>query len=275
MSQLTSLAAVKTWLIGNTESASSVKDDVLLTSLIKQVSQGILNYIQRPAFIRTTFTELQSGVGNTRIMLRNYPVLNVSALSVNNATITPRLQIGSAGYALSTWDGTISGNPQEVTLCGSCFSRGQNNISITYQAGYCVQNEAQSVGFNTEIYTITPLQPYGTWSQDDGVTYASSGQALVKVASSPTVGQYTVSDTGLYTFNSSDNTVAMLLNYSYIPAAVELACIEWVGERYRYKSRIGQKTQSLNGQTTASYDLSAMPGFIAALLEPYKKWLPL
>ena len=262
----TSLATVKAWLVITTST-----DDTLLTNLIKQVSLAILNYINRPAFVRTTFNELQSGVGNPDIMLRNYPVITVNSLSVSGETIPASTSYGVPGYTLSEWDGSSSGNPQEITLCSYWFRRGRNNISIQYQAGYCILNEAQTIPATP--YQITPTQPYGNWAQDDGVTYAN-GTALTKVAMSPTAGQYSVSSTGVYTFAAADTTAAVLISYSYTPADIEEACIEWVSERYKYKQRIGQTAQNISGQTTASYNLK-MPEHIQTMLEPYKKWLPL
>lgn len=263
----TTITAVKAWL-----GVTSSTDDVLLTSLIKQLSFAMLNYTNRPCFVRATYNELQSGVGNKSLTLRNWPVLMVSSLMVETLTIPARPSIGQSGFALSTWDGSGSGNPQEITLQGYFFCRGQNNIAITYEAGYCILNEAQTVPA-LSTYTIIPNQPYGNFSQDDGVTYAN-GTALIKVSSSPAAGQYTVSSIGVYTFAAADSAAAVLISYSYTPADIEEACIEWVGERYRYKQRIGQTSQSIGGQTTSAYSLK-MPEHIQTLLNAYEKGFPL
>jgi len=51
---------------------------------------------------------------------------------------------------------------------------------------------------------------------DYGVFYAIGGSQLTRVASAPSVGQYSVNEaTGVYTFNASDNNVAMSLYYAY------------------------------------------------------------
>ena len=54
-------------------------------------------------------------------------------------------------------------------------------------------------------------------------------------------------------------------------AAINNACIEWVAERYRYRTRIGQSAQTVAGQMTASYSLKDMPDFIRASLDPYRR----
>ena len=268
MPNFATLSQVKSWL-----NLTSSVDDALLTTLINQISVAILEYLQRPDFIRTTFTELQSGVGNQRMVLRNWPVISVSSLIADQTPIPAAPTFGQVGYTIEQWDGTSSGKNQVLTLAGYIFPRRQNNIQIIYQAGYCVQQEAQTVTDVMSVYTVTANQTYGSWSQDDGVTYAATGIKLIPVASSPMTGQYTVSN-GVYTFSVGDNAASLLINYSFIPAPITQACIEWVSERYRYKSRIGQTSQSLSGAVTSAYSLK-IPDHIVMMLTPYKKWMPL
>lgn len=59
------------------------------------------------------------------------------------------------------------------------------------------------------------------------------------VAATPSAGQYNVS-AGVYTFSAADVGAAVLISYGFIPAAINNACIEWVAERYRYRTRVGQ-----------------------------------
>jgi hypothetical protein len=58
-----------------------------------------------------------------------------------------------------------------------------------------------------------------TFVQDFGVVYTSTGLPLTRVASAPTIGQYSGPVAGVYTFNASDNAAAMLISYSYTVAA--------------------------------------------------------
>jgi len=53
-----------------------------------------------------------------------------------------------------------------------------------------------------------------SFDTDLGVVYASSGLALTRVASAPSVGQYSVAG-GVYTFSSGDAGKALLVSYSY------------------------------------------------------------
>lgn len=285
---LTTLENVREHLVITSDS-----DDALLTRMINQISQAILGYLQRPSLTRATYTELRNGVGNYVMTLRNWPVVSVASLVINNLTVpqAAAMQAGTpgttytpstpnTGWTLQTWDGASAGVPQQLSLYGYCYNRGANNVQITYDAGYCVTSQAFTVPASAP-YTTSILPVYGAWAQDDGVYYASNNTKLTKmpVGTSLSAGQYTVTVDGLgqgsYTFASADAGVGLLLNYSYTPAPLEQACIEWVGERYRYKTRIGQTSKNVGGQETAAFSLKAIPDFIAEILEPYRKDFPL
>ncbi len=117
-------------------------------------------------------------------------------------------------------------------------------------------------------YNVTAVAPFGPWASDAGVSYAN-GAALAAVTASPSAGQYNVSN-GVYTFSGADAGAAMLISYGFIPAAINNACIEWTAERYRYRTRIGQSSQTVAGQQTAAYSLKDIPDFIRASLDPYR-----
>lgn len=61
-------------------------------------------------------------------------------------------------------------------------------------------------------YTITVTQS-ATYTQDWGVTY-NTGTRLQRVASGPTLGQYSVA-AGVYTFAAADASAAILITYNY------------------------------------------------------------
>lgn len=67
-------------------------------------------------------------------------------------------------------------------------------------------------------FTITVTNG-ATFDQDNGVTFTtgnSAGAVLLKVASAPTTGQYTVNSTsGLYTFAAVDNSLGVAISYTY------------------------------------------------------------
>ena len=62
-------------------------------------------------------------------------------------------------------------------------------------------------------YTCT-VNHSAAFEADRGVNYATTGQPLVLVASSPATGQYSYS-AGVYTFAAGDASAAMLISYSW------------------------------------------------------------
>jgi hypothetical protein len=149
------------------------------------------------------------------------------------------------------------------------YRTGRQNVVAAYSAGYAVENEAASVPAAPGPYNVTAMAPFGPWATDAGVTYAS-GTALAGVPGTPSAGQYNVSS-GTYAFAAADAGADVFISYGFIPAAVNNACIEWVAERYRYRTRIGQSAQTVQGQMTAAYSLKDIPDFIRASLDPYRR----
>lgn len=148
------------------------------------------------------------------------------------------------------------------------YRNGRQNVLVDYTAGYAVQNESATVPAAGPYYNVSAAAPFGPWASDDGVAYAN-GTVMTAVAGTPGAGQYNVS-AGTYTFAAADAGAAVLISYGFIPAAINNACIEWVAERYRYRTRVGQSAQTVAGQQTASYSLKDVPDFIRASLDPYR-----
>lgn len=72
---------------------------------------------------------------------------------------------------------------------------------------------------NTESHTVPSVTPWtvtvtnsATFATDLGVSYAS-GASFAKVASAPTVGQYSVAS-GVYTFATADANAAVVISYT-------------------------------------------------------------
>jgi hypothetical protein len=88
--------------------------------------------------------------------------------------------------------------------------------NITAGINIPVDQEIDTPVGATPVLTVTNG---ATFTQNNGVYYSGgpkAGQVLLQVASAPTVGQYIVnSTTGVYTFNASDNGIAMAVSYTY------------------------------------------------------------
>lgn len=270
-SDLALLADVKTWLSGS--SGIGASDDALIARLITDVSGAIAAYLGRPSLLPRGYVERLDGDGKARLYLGRYPVLAVNSLVVDGCAVAaaPAPAAGAArgrGYLLEPWDGLPPGRPQALDVFDMAFWKGRQNVVIGYTAGYAVSAESATVPGAPGPYTVTAAAPFGPWAGDGGVVYAS-GTALSPVAASPATGQYNVSG-GLYSFAAADAGASVLISYGFIPAAINNACIEWVAERYRYRTRVGQSAQTVQGQQTASYSLKDMPDFVRASLDPYR-----
>ena len=264
MPDLTTLYKAKSWLGIKSDSTA---DNALLSSLITQVSAAILGLIERPNLFKKQHTETFTGSGTATKVLRNYPVLSISGLTVGGIAI-PAGNGLNLGYWLDPDDGIPPGRMQALNLNGYAFCRSM--CSVVYQAGFFVQDEAQIAAATVEVDG-----PYGSWAVDGGVTYAN-GTPLTLVEGVPAQGQYALLQApGTYRFATADAGQSVLISYSYVPAVLEQACLELVGERYRYKDRIGHASKTLGGQETISYSLADMPAYIKTMLQPYRRMVPL
>ena len=270
-SDLAALADVKAWLSGSSGIGSS--DDALLARLVTDVSGAIAAYLGRASLTPRAYSERLDGNGKARIYLRHYPALQITSLAIDNvavpAAVTPAAGAPyGKGYLLEAWDGLPPGRPQALDLFHLLFRVGRQNVAVAYTAGYAVEGESAVVPLAPGPYTVTAAAPFGPWASDSGVTY-NNDTPLIPVAGAPAAGQYNVSG-GVYSFAAADAGANLLISYGFIPAAINNACIEWVAERYRYRTRIGQSAQTVAGQMTAAYSLKDMPDFVRASLDPYR-----
>ena len=272
---LTTVLKFKSWYDFKGNNA----DDALIADLIAQRSMDILAYLGRKTVLKTTYTEYYNGTGTGRLMLRQWPVIEVNSMTIDGVTVASATP-PNTGFFIPPFDGFPPGSPGVIALNGSGFGgaypvpgfcAGSNNVYISYVAGYAVEDEARTIP--AAPYAITAAQPYGMWARDDGVTNAATGNPLTVTTGTPATGQYTVND-GVYTFAAADTGVAVLLNYSYVPFTLESACREAVGERYSYRQHIGQTSQSMMGQTTTSYDNKGLTDFVKKMIHPFKMMVP-
>ena len=264
---LTTLAQAKAWL-----NITDTSSDALIATLITAASRFIMTYTNRSSFLPTASTRYYDGTMTYSILLRDFPVISVSAVTVNGVAVQASSTYPTGyGYFLEPADSEPPGSTQRL-LFGGCgwWTRGKANIAVTCTTGYQVTAEAQTVPANP--YQITATQPYGAWGADAGVTYAT-GAALTKVATAPAQGQYSVSN-GVYTFAATDAGASVLLSYGYIPADLAQACFELVGEKYRMRDRIGIVSKTLGGQETISYSQRDMHPTIKILLQQYMRVVP-
>jgi hypothetical protein len=261
---LVSLAQLKAHL-----GVQSSGDDILLGNLIKQISRAIRGYINRPIIWPRDVVDIVDGNGRTKLQLRNWPVISVSSVLVDGQSIPQALTPLSAGWTLEAADDEPPGAMQTIFLRGSAFSRGWQNVAISYRAGYQVSNEA-CIAPASAPFVVNAVQPCGAYVCDAGVTY-SDGVALTRVAANPAQGQYALDGLGGYFLSAADAGRALSLNYGFTPADLAGCALEWAADRYRYRERIGMTSKSLGGQETTAFRITAMPDYVATALRSYAR----
>lgn len=122
---LCALSDLKSWLpnIGN-------NDDVNLQSLITNGSVEILTYLNRPHILASvigSLNETYDGNDSDRLLPHYFPIVGVTAVSVDGVAIQPSTVAFVSGYL---WDS------RRVMLRGFRFCSGVQNVQISYTAGY-------------------------------------------------------------------------------------------------------------------------------------------
>jgi len=256
---LTTLSDVKAWL-GRTDTNS----DALLASLITRASRQIYSYLQRPLLLPHAVSD--SREGGRVLVLKEWPVLAIASVTIDGIAI-PEASSSTSGWSLDAWNGVPPGRQQSVSL----RDHARGAVRVSYEAGYQITAEPQIVSGGG----ATVAAPFGAWAADAGVAYAS-GARLTQVAAMPAIGQYALGATaGQYVFNAGDDGAALLISYGFVPSDLADACIELVCERYKYSQRIGEKTHSLGGNETVSFDATRLTPLIVSLLAPYRQVSPL
>ena len=114
---LTTLANVKSWL-----GITNTSDDALLAQLITGYSQFVTEYCSRD-FVQTTYTDqIYDGSGSSVLVLRQYPILSISAISIDGVAV-PSTSFSHNGRAV-------------LLKTGQVFTSSYGNVSVSYQAGY-------------------------------------------------------------------------------------------------------------------------------------------
>lgn len=119
---LTTLANVKQWV-----NVSGTGDDGLLTRLITSVSNFIQTWLNR-TMASVAYTETYDGSGGVRQMTVNFPVTAVSSVTVDGSAIPQSTGVTVPGYTFDLYGLVMRGSYR--------FARGQQNVVISYTAGY-------------------------------------------------------------------------------------------------------------------------------------------
>ncbi len=122
---LTTLADVKAWLQTG-QSAFPTTDDALLARLVTAASQYIQTWLCRQ-IAPEDYLEVRDGTDGHRLQFACFPVSAVLSLTIDDQVIPQAASSTADGYRFSK---------TQLSLRGSRFNRGFQNVVITYTAGY-------------------------------------------------------------------------------------------------------------------------------------------
>ena len=137
----------------------------------------------------------------------------VQEVTIEEAATVKELY-GQYQHPLAVARGTIktTGKAKVARISGLAFASLFYGATPTAGQLATAFAEAASVPA-TSPYTVTPANS-ASFVDDAGLIYAATGLPLVKVASAPSAGQYTLSG-GVYALAAADAGKALLVNYTY------------------------------------------------------------
>lgn len=258
---LTTLANVKAWLAPSSGTLSDA-NDALFLRLIASASAFVLGYISRDIVV-TDYDEWYDSGGQNFLNLRQWPVLSVA--SVQFASIT----IDTEASGVPPLNGWRLMPPSRLMVTNYTFPRGRSTVRVQYEAGYKITDERHVVPAIPDPVAPLTVQTNFTSLLDMGVKLAD-GTPLVAVTGDPGAGEYSV-EGGLYTFNDAQAEAVVLITYSYVPADLDQAVVELVGERYKQRDRIGMNSKSLPNGESVSFQIRDMNDYTRRTLAMYRR----
>lgn len=105
------------------------QDDALLQRLITSLSAWVETYCNRH-FAAADYVEFYNGLGTAhqKQVLRNFPIISVSAVAIDGTVAVPASPApNQVGFVF---------DPDTIFLRGYGFTRGFQNVQISYRAGY-------------------------------------------------------------------------------------------------------------------------------------------
>jgi hypothetical protein len=122
---LCTLADLKAWLPNQGNN-----DDVALQSLISNGSVQILQFLNRPHILSSVIgalTENYDGNNSDRLLPHSFPIIAVSAVTIEGVPIPAATSSTAAGFL---------NDARRILLRGFHFCNGVQNVTVSYTAGY-------------------------------------------------------------------------------------------------------------------------------------------
>jgi hypothetical protein len=254
---LTDLATVHDELSINTADTSN---DPFLTRAINQITRAVMNHTNRvfaPEYVRDLFDvrrrRYQVPNGVRALQLSRWPVLAVTSVVISLVGEGASLVlVENTDFRVDYATGDLYRLDPSDT--GTISAWEALPITVQYSAGFgAAVREAHTVPASGP-YTVTATQA-ATFSCDQTVSYVSNGTVLTPVASSPTVGQYSLAPTtGIYTFAAADAGVALNVAYctKTVPDDLIDATLRLITARFKARGRdpalVQRETQGVGSE---------------------------
>jgi hypothetical protein len=241
---LTSLADLKKFISPAT-AASTIADSVL-SEIITGVSKGFNRYLARELAI-SSFTEVRNGNGLQTMRTLRYPILSVSSITIAPINGQPGQVLTSNNYSFDSWFVNLSPG-----FFAQRFSRGFQNVTINYTAGYITPGQLQLL--TLPVWTAGQTVAVGFQIQANGFIWEVIAAGVTDV----------VQPTFPAVLNSvvKDNTVYWIALYpvpvfppqaSFVPEDLVLACQEQAALVSKNRTRVGDTGVGIGPERISFY----------------------
>lgn len=270
---LTTVSIVMSWIpVTDSGQSDMLQSCITAASLywLKRTGKSTLNRV-------LPFNEWYDGSGSERQFVKNGPIIQVNSIVVGQTTIPQ----APANHLQNGW--VIDQDRKSVVIVGRVpnvaargfggygFCKGIQNVNINYLAGYSLQ-EAEPWTVPASPFQLTVLNAT-SFVLDQGVRYVSNGQALTAVSSNPAQGQYSVTSSGVYTFNSADANVNIVIAYAYngVPLDIQNAVNIQVALNYKRRDWAGMSSQGNPALGTTSYTKWEIPPEVERVIQNHSR----
>jgi hypothetical protein len=116
--------------------------DTTLVRLISSCSTLMMALMRRNSVLPVTATEVRNGTGTPRLALQYWPVISITSVTVNTATVLPSPDGIQGGWVTDGYSIMLVGNSYPVTSMASMFSgagvfpRCYQNVRVQYSYGW-------------------------------------------------------------------------------------------------------------------------------------------
>src|SRR5579883_1671246 len=287
---------------------SKDSDEPTISTLITTATRAIQKFCRRD-FGQQTYDELYNGLGDRRLVLRQYPLLSVQSVRyrpvtvlkiLNNLANTPiaRVSITNAGLTLTwTTNGVVNTNTSITWAANATVLAVQNAVNAL-GSGWSAAGEGYDAWPAADLYCPNGISgSAGPLPAAQGALTAAGQYAELKLHTYELAGYQLDQRRGwllraipytdpellhpedlIWPLGINNFRVQYTAGYTTIPEAVQEACAEWVAVQFFLAARDpGLRTIRVEGSLLQEWtgldpDTLKPPAVVARLLAPYRRY---